>query len=51
MTSAIVNEFIEKIVVHAPDKSSGKWRQKVEIIYQDVGKIILPETVADSKTA
>ena len=51
LTSAIVNEFIQKIVVHAPDKSSGKRRQKVEIIYQDVGKIILPETVADGKTA
>lgn len=51
LTPAIVNEFIEKIIIYAPDKSSGKRRQKIEIIYQDVGKIILPEIIVDSKTA
>lgn len=51
LTPAIANEFVEKIIVHAPDKSSGKRRQKIEIVYQDVGKIILPESIEDSKTA
>ena len=32
LTPTIVNEFIKKIIVHAPDKSSGKRTQKVEII-------------------
>lgn len=29
-----MHEFIEKIVVHAPDKSSGHRRQQVDIYYR-----------------
>ena len=39
MTQTIVNEYIRKIVIHAPDKSSGKRRQKVEIIFNFVDKV------------
>jgi len=38
-----MNDFIEKIVVHAPDRSSGKRQQKVEIYYNSVGIIDLPD--------
>ena len=31
LTQTIVNEYIKKIIIHAPDKSGGKRRQKVEI--------------------
>lgn len=31
LTQTIVNEYIKKIVVYAPDKSSGKRKQKVKI--------------------
>lgn len=33
LTTTIVNEFVKKIIVHAPDKSSGRRRQKVQIIW------------------
>ena len=33
LTQTIVNEYIRKIIVHAPDKSSGKRRQKIQIIF------------------
>jgi hypothetical protein len=36
-------ECIEKIVVHAPDKSSGHRKQKVEIYYNCVGIIAVPD--------
>ena len=49
LTPAIANEFIEKIIVHAPDKSSGKRTQKVHIQYNFVG--ILPKLEPKSKTA
>ncbi len=39
LTPTIVNEFVKKIVVHAPDKSSGHRRQKVEIIWNFIGKL------------
>lgn len=39
LTPTIVNEFIKKIIVHAPDKSSGKRTQKVEIIFNFVGEV------------
>jgi hypothetical protein len=43
LSPTILNDFIEKIVVHAPDKSSGKRKQKVEIFYNCVGIIAVPD--------
>ncbi|MDR1003069.1 MAG: DUF4368 domain-containing protein [Oscillospiraceae bacterium] len=37
LTPTILNEFIQKIVIHAPDRSSGTRKQKVEIYYNCVG--------------
>ena len=37
LSPTILHDFIEKIVIHAPDYSSGKRRQKVEIFYNAVG--------------
>ena len=42
LTPTIVNEFIKKIVVHAPEKIDGKRFQKVDIIFNFVGEIHLP---------
>ena len=42
LSPTILNEFIEKIVVHAPDKSSGKRKQTIEIYYNSVGIINVP---------
>ncbi len=39
LTSEMVNELIDKILVHAPDKSSGHRKQKIEIYYKAVGII------------
>lgn len=43
LTPTILNEFICKIIIHAPDKSSGKQKQKVEIVYNGVGILDIPE--------
>ncbi|MBU5439332.1 DUF4368 domain-containing protein [Tissierella sp. MSJ-40] len=43
LTSTILNEFISKIIIHAPDKSSGKRKQKIEIVYNGVGILDIPE--------
>lgn len=52
LTPTILNEFVEKIIVHAPDKSTGKRVQQVEISYNCVGVIDLPDTnETDSKAA
>ncbi len=42
LTPSIVNEFIKKIVVYAPEKIDGKRFQKVDIIFNFVGEIHLP---------
>jgi site-specific DNA recombinase len=42
LSPTILHDFIEKIMVHAPDKSSGKRKQKVEIYYNSVGIIDIP---------
>ena len=52
LTPTIFNEFVEKIIVHAPDKSTGKRVQQVEISYNCVGMIELPDAnETNSKTA
>lgn len=42
LTPTIVNEFIKKIVVHAPEKIDGKRFQKVDIVFNFVGEIYFP---------
>ena len=39
LTPTIVNEFVKKIIVYAPDKSSGHRRQKIQIIWNFVGEL------------
>ncbi len=39
LTPTIVNKFVKKIIVHAPDKSSGHRRQKIQIIWNFVGEL------------
>ena len=37
LTPEIVHEFIDRIIVHEADKSSGKRIQEIEIIYNHIG--------------
>lgn len=39
LTAAILNDLVDKTVIHAPDKSSGHRKQKIEIYYKAVGII------------
>ena len=47
LTPTIVNEFVKKIIVHAPDKSSGHRRQKIDIVWNFIGEL---EQVEDKQT-
>jgi len=49
LTPAILNEFISRITVYAPDRSSGHRTQRIDILYNFVGEI--PSPPAKSKTA
>ena len=42
LTPTIVKEFVKKIIVHAPDKSSGHRRQKIELVWNFIGEVNLP---------
>ena len=44
LTATILNEYIEKIIVHEADKSSGERVQEVDIIFNYIGK--LPQQIA-----
>ena len=53
LTQTIVNEYIKKIVVFAPDKSSGKRQQKVKIYFNFVDDVEIPgisETITTETT-
>lgn len=43
LTTPMINEFIEKILVHEADKSSGERVQEVEIYFKFIGKFELPQ--------
>lgn len=42
LTTPMINEFIEKVVVHAPDRSTGERIQEVEIYLNFIGKFDAP---------
>ena len=46
LTPAMLHEFVEKILVHAPDRSSGERTQEVEIYLKFIGQFEVP--VAES---
>ncbi len=37
--TTIIKEFVKKIIVHAPDKSTGHRRQKKEIVWNFIGEL------------
>ena len=39
LTPTVVNEFVKKIIVHAPDKSSGHRRQKIQLVWNFIGEL------------
>ena len=39
LTPALLREFVEKIVVHAPDKSSGHRVPRIDVHYNFIGEI------------
>ncbi len=56
LTTPMINEFIDKIIVHAPNKSSGERVQEIEIYLNFIGKFDVPiselppeETAEDKK--
>ena len=51
ITTLMLNEFIEKIVVHEADKSGGRQnrKQKVDIYFNFVGHIDLSEPILAEK--
>jgi len=42
LTQTILNEFIQRIEIHAPDRSGGKRTQQIDIYYNAVGVINIP---------
>ena len=43
LTAPMLNELVEKILVHEADKSSGERKQKVDIYFNFIGKFALPK--------
>lgn len=41
LTSVMLRELVEKVVVHAPDKSSGHRVQRIDVHYYKIGEIDL----------
>ena len=51
LTPALLREFVEKVVLHAPDKSSGHRTQRIDVHYNFIGEVdFSPEFSRYSKT-
>lgn len=50
LTPTILNEFVKMVLVHAPTKVNGHRAQFVQVVYNLVGEVIIPEP-KNSKTA
>lgn len=50
LTPTIVNEFIKMVIVHAPVKVNGRRSQFVQVVYNLVGEVQIPEA-KNEKTA
>lgn len=46
LTPTIVNDFIKKIIVHAPEKVDGHRTQRVQVIFNFIGEVEIPESKA-----
>ena len=51
LIAEMLNELVDKIIVHAPDKSSGHRRQKIEIYYKAAGIIDIADDLCEAGTA
>jgi hypothetical protein len=49
LTPEMLNDLVDKILVHATDKSSGHRTQKIEIYYNAVGIIDLPTNMGSKQ--
>jgi len=47
LTTPMIKDFVEKIVVHAPDRSSGQRIQQVDIYLNYIGKYDIPDEVEE----
>ena len=43
LTASMLNEFIEKVVIHEADKSTGDRRQKVDVYFNFIGCFVPPK--------
>ena len=50
LTPTIVNDFIKKIIVHAPKKVNGQRTQRVQIFFNFIGEVDLPENTVSETT-
>ena len=50
LTASMLNELVEKILVHEADKSSGERTQKVDIYFNFIGKFTPPKPEPDEET-
>jgi hypothetical protein len=50
LTPALANEFIDRIIVHEPEKARGNRIQQVEIIYNGVGALDLSQFCTTGNT-
>ena len=51
LTPALLREFVDRVVVHEADKSSGHRVQRIAIHYNFIGELTFPRSIAAQQTS
>lgn len=49
LTTPMLNEFVEKVIVHEADKSNGERKQKIDIHFNFIGKFDVPDIITSDE--
>ena len=42
LDARVIREFVSKVIVHRAEEIDGTWKQRIQVIYNGIGEIILP---------
>ena len=42
LDTRVIREFVSKVIIHTAENIDGVWKQRIQIIYNGIGEVVLP---------
>lgn len=42
LDTRVIREFVSKVIIHTAENIDGVWKQRIQIIYNGIGVVVLP---------